>query len=181
MSIQIEDYEKGALTIGAHTYGTPIIRFKHEGSIEIGKFCSIGADVIIYAGGNHRTDWVTTYPLSQLGLSTVSRDASKSAGKVVIGNGVWIGSDVIIMSGTTIGHGAAIGAASVVRGNIPPYSLAYGNPCRVQRMLFPPEVIAKLLETKWWDWSVDEIKANAHLLESNEIEWIMQKGAQHEV
>jgi acetyltransferase-like isoleucine patch superfamily enzyme len=175
--IAIEGYEKGKVVIGPHTYGDPQIRFSGEGEVEIGKFCSIAAGVVIYAGGNHRTDWITTFPLGHKGLGRLKPDASRSKGKVVIGNGVWLGDGVMIMSGATIGDGAVIGAYSVVRGNIPPYAVAYGNPCAVRRMLFPQEVIDRLLEMKWWDWDLEKIKEHSELLESGNMDWIMQEGS----
>jgi acetyltransferase-like isoleucine patch superfamily enzyme len=56
---------------------------------------------------------------------------------VVIGNKAWIGFNVSILKGVTIGEGAVIGACSVVTRDIPPYSVAVGNPARVVRSLRP--------------------------------------------
>ena len=50
---------------------------------------------------------------------------------ITIGNNVWIGAGVIILPGVTIDNNVVIGAGSVVTKNIPAYSLAVGNPCRV--------------------------------------------------
>ena len=50
---------------------------------------------------------------------------------IILHNDVWIGSGVIVMQGVTIGEGAVIGAGSVVTKDIPPYSIAVGNPCKV--------------------------------------------------
>ena len=50
---------------------------------------------------------------------------------VTIGNSVWIGGSATICPGVTIGEGCVIGAGSVVVKDIPPYSIAVGNPCRV--------------------------------------------------
>ena len=54
---------------------------------------------------------------------------------VTIEDGCWIGGGVIILPGITIGKGSVIGAGSVVTKNIPPDSLAAGNPCRVIRKI----------------------------------------------
>lgn len=52
---------------------------------------------------------------------------------VIIGDHVWIGGGAIILPGVTIGHNVVIGAGSVVTGDIPDNTVAYGNPCRVRR------------------------------------------------
>lgn len=56
-----------------------------------------------------------------------------SARPVTIGDDVWIGGRVTILPGVTIGAGAVIGAGSVVTADIPPLTLAVGNPCRPMR------------------------------------------------
>lgn len=52
---------------------------------------------------------------------------------ITIGNNVWIGANTIILPGVTIGEGAVIGAGAVVNNDVPPNSLAVGNPARVVR------------------------------------------------
>lgn len=54
---------------------------------------------------------------------------------ITIGNDCWLASSVVVCGGVTIGEGSVIGAGSVVTRDIPPHSLAVGNPCRVIRML----------------------------------------------
>lgn len=60
-------------------------------------------------------------------------DAVHSA-PIHICHDAWIGEGVTILNGVTIGEGATIGAGSVVRDSIPPWSIAYGNPCKVVAM-----------------------------------------------
>lgn len=54
---------------------------------------------------------------------------------IKIGNGCWLGGGVIVLPGVTIGEGSVIGAGSVVTKDIPPNSVAVGNPCRVIRKI----------------------------------------------
>ncbi len=56
-----------------------------------------------------------------------------SSGEIVIGRNVWLGDGVCVLAGATIGDGAVIGANSVVRGHIPPATIAVGAPARVVR------------------------------------------------
>lgn len=51
--------------------------------------------------------------------------------KIIIENDVWIGADSMIMPGISIGHGAVIGAGTVVTKDIPPMAIVVGNPGRI--------------------------------------------------
>ncbi len=59
----------------------------------------------------------------------------ESARPITVGNNVWFGGGVKVLPGVTIGDNCVIGAGSVVTKDIPPDSIAYGNPCRVVRKL----------------------------------------------
>jgi acetyltransferase-like isoleucine patch superfamily enzyme len=58
---------------------------------------------------------------------------------VIVEDKVWIGFDATILKGVTIGEGAVIGARSVVTKDIPPYTVAVGNPAKVVRNLKDPD------------------------------------------
>jgi acetyltransferase-like isoleucine patch superfamily enzyme len=58
---------------------------------------------------------------------------------VVIADKAWIGFNVTVLKGVTIGEGAVVAACAVVTKDIPPYSLAGGNPAQVIRKLVPGE------------------------------------------
>jgi acetyltransferase-like isoleucine patch superfamily enzyme len=51
----------------------------------------------------------------------------------MISDFVWIGANVIILKGVTIGEGAIVGAGSVVTKDVPPYTIVAGNPARIIR------------------------------------------------
>ena len=113
--------------IGDHSYtaSTPSVRFADKATMQIGKFCSIAANLIIFLGGNHPYGEITTYPLKLIfsELKDIHDSKYYTKGNVIIENDVWIGENVIIMSGVHIYNGAVIGAGSVVRKNVPPYAI----------------------------------------------------------
>lgn len=63
---------------------------------------------------------------------------------ITIGNDCWLASNVVVCGGVTIGDGCVIGAGSVVTKDIPPHSLAAGNPCRVIRELTEDDLMGKI-------------------------------------
>ena len=82
---------------------------------------------------------------------------------------MWIGQNVTILPGVHIGDGAIIGANSVVAGDIPAYTVAAGNPCRVIRPRFDQELTDYLLELRWWDWDAGKIFRNLEALCSGDL------------
>ena len=165
------------MSFGKYTYGRPnIFSYSHDdGKLIVGNFCSIaGTGVNVYLGGNHRTDWVTTYPFGHIhqnifnNFDGIGHPSTK--GDVIIGNDVWIGDNVTIMSGVTIGDGVVIANNSHVVKNIEPYSLVGGNPAKFIKYRFNPEQIEKLLEIKWWYWDDEKINKFTYLLCNNNID-----------
>lgn len=156
-----------AARIGRHTYASNLrVHDWGEGSkLTIGSFCSIAADVQIFLGGEHRTDWASTFPFNVLwpqAKAIQGHPASK--GDVVIGNDVWIGHGAAILSGVTIGDGAVVGAFSLVTKSVAPYTIVGGNPAKPLRYRFEPEIVASLLAIRWWEWSDDKIAEHLPLL-----------------
>jgi acetyltransferase-like isoleucine patch superfamily enzyme len=145
-------------TIGRHTYHGAELALKtwQKGeTIEIGSFCSIAEQVTICAGGSHRIDLVSTFPLEHVAFRKTIVDRCVLFDKVsrtVIGNDVWIGLGATIMGGARVGHGAVVGAHAVVHGKVPPYAVVSGNPAEVMFYRFPPDVVQDLLRIAWWDW-----------------------------
>lgn len=164
--------EYAAYEIGDWTYGNPrVMVYGEPTTLKIGKFCSIAEGVTIMLGGNHRVDWVTTYPFSAVfPQATVFPGHPLSKGNVIIGNDVWIGKDALILSGITLGNGAVVAARSVVTKNVPPYAIVGGNPARVIRFRFPDHAIVRLQNLQWWDWPIEKIQATWPLLLSNDVE-----------
>lgn len=152
------------------SYGNPIVLSWGEGTIAtVGKYSSISTGTTILLGGEHRIDWVTTYPFSTLWPEAVNyKGHPRTKGNVVIGHDVWIGYEALILSGVTIGSGAVVAARSVVTKDVPPYAIVGGNPAKFIRYRFDQETILKLLSIAWWDWPKEEIsKAMPFLLSDN--------------
>jgi maltose O-acetyltransferase len=115
--------ESGAeLTIGDRTFLNYGVSIGASGSVTIGADCSFGPYVNVVDTGFH-------------GLEPERRLERPPPSPVVIGDNVWLGVRVIVLPGVEIGEGSAIGAGSVVTGDIPPRSLAVGSPARVVREL----------------------------------------------
>jgi acetyltransferase-like isoleucine patch superfamily enzyme len=163
-----------AYIIGDYTYGHPKVLYDNGGAnLEIGKYCSIAEGVSIFLGGNHRQDWITTYPFPWLPqyfpeLSHIKNHTS-TKGSVIIENDVWIGQNASVLSGVTIENGAVIAASSVVTKNIGPYEIWGGNPAKFIKKRFTDEVIAELQEIKWWENDLDSIMKNGEILMSSDI------------
>ena len=144
----------------------------------IGKFCQIAAGVeFIMNGANHQMDAVSTYPFFTMkGFDAKPPIAADMPlkGDTVIGNDVWIGQNAVILPGVHIGDGAIIGANSVVGSDVAPYAVAVGNPARVIRKRFDEELTEMLLEWKWWDKPIAEIKALVPILTCGDLEMVKQ-------
>ncbi len=140
----------------------------------IGKFCQIAAGVeFVMNGANHQMNAVTTFPFYTLegwDMSPPEKHDLPLKGDTVIGSDVWVGQNAVILPGVHIGDGAIIGADSVVGSDIAPYTVVVGNPARPLRKRFDDELIALLLDFKWWDRPIDEINSLIPLLTCSDLE-----------
>jgi acetyltransferase-like isoleucine patch superfamily enzyme len=154
-----------SVTIGRFTYGyenTEILSWNENIKISFGQFCSIACGLKLYCGGNHRTDWISTYPFGHMygaetNISPVF-GTPRTNGDICIGNDVWIGRDVTILSGIKIGDGAVIAANSHIVSDVNPYSIVGGNPAKQIKLRFSNEIVERLLFIKWWDYPIDKIE-----------------------
>lgn len=159
----IPDY----VEIGDHSYGYDLSfhRWVDE-KIKIGKYCSISQNVKFLAGGNHRTDAVSTFPFDWMmhgkQAATVDDRSYSPTGDIVVGNDVWIGYGASLVGGMTVGHGAVIASHAVVFTSIPPYAIAVGNPAKITKFRFDVETVAALLRIAWWDWDEELVRARVN-------------------
>lgn len=140
----------------------------------IGKFCMIASGVeFIMNGANHLVDAVSSFPFAIFGGDWADAMAGKTypnRGDIIVGNDVWIGYNATILSGVKIGDGAIIGAKSVVTSDVPPYSIVAGNPARIIRKRHDDATIERLLTLAWWDWDLEKLTRNVHLLTGNDVD-----------
>ncbi len=141
---------------GASTYGGTMFDVGSHGRVTLGNYVLLnGARIIcdaeIEIGDYSLISWnvvlMDTYRLPfdpierQRQLERVSGrlprciDAEVMARPIRIGRNVWIGFDVCVLPGVTIGEGAIVGARSVVTQDVPPYSVVAGNPARLIKYL----------------------------------------------
>jgi chloramphenicol O-acetyltransferase type B len=164
-------------SIGRGTYGMPKIHDWGDATLTIGSFCSIAGRVTIFLSGNHRTDWVTTFPFTQRykhwpETKNISNE-NITKGDVIIGNDVWLGYDCLILSGVKIGHGAVIAARAVVTRDVPPFAIVAGNPARIIKKRFDDTTIERLLNISWWDWEDERIEQHLSYLLNKDIEYFL--------
>lgn len=108
--------------IGRNFTGNFNLTILDEGVVTIGDNVFIGPNCGIYTI-NHAL------------LSEQRNVGVMRAKPVTIGDNVWLGANVTVLPGVTVGEGCVIGAGSVVTGDLPPFSLCVGNPCRVIRRI----------------------------------------------
>lgn len=155
-------------------YGSYIASYSKIFKCKIGKYCSISQKVQIVFGNHPTSKFVSTYPgfyarNTQTGICYVNQDKFEEytyadpdkKWYVEIGNDVWIGYDVKILSGVHIGDGAIIATGSTVTSDVEPYSIVGGVPARQIRKRFSDEEIAFLEQLKWWNREENWIKEHA--------------------
>lgn len=158
-------------SLGAFSYLTTGNIF----NTDIGRYCSIAKNVNI-GQGNHPMNWLSTSPFQYepnfkfnvgdnfKGGKRYARYKAKDKNrnkalksirkpKTIIGNDVWIGYGAIVNAGVQVGDGAILAAGSVVTKDVPPYAIVGGNPAKLIRYRFEPQIIEELLRLKWWQYA----------------------------
>lgn len=146
--------------LGRYSYGPLAVpNFKVA---TVGSFCSFaeGCDVV----WNHQLTMVTNHDfIYENTICTKINNQRYSYAdfnkQFHIGNDVWLGKNVILTNGCTIGNGVRVAAGAVVTKDLPDYCIAAGVPARIIGYRFNKEQIEKLNKIAWWNWDVEKIKA----------------------
>ena len=110
------------IEVGKNFYANYNCTIIDVAKVTIGDNCMLAPNVAIYTAG-HPVHPASRNSMYEYGIS------------VSIGDNVWIGGNTVILPGVHIGSNTVIGAGSVVTKNIPDWTVAAGNPCRVIRRI----------------------------------------------
>jgi acetyltransferase-like isoleucine patch superfamily enzyme len=117
--------DRGQIRIGGGTFLNQGVMVAAEELVEIGEHC-MAANGCLITDGSHRFD-DPEKPVPWQGFTT--------KGPTRIGDNVWLGANVVVTSGVTIGERCVVGANSVVTDDLPPFSIAAGAPAKVLRTI----------------------------------------------
>lgn len=129
--------------IGARVHIPLSVEIKYPERIQLGEgmaigpACTLGAHAPIRFGKAVRLSKGVTLETAGLDFSSGRPPYKHVSRPITIGEGAWIGARAFVLGGVTIGEFAIIGAGSVVTKDVPPYSIAVGNPARVVRSFGP--------------------------------------------
>lgn len=159
-SVKLRAYfrDRYDVDVGLYSYGC-FDRWRMRGPMKVGRYCSI-ASTARSALDNHPLEALTTHPILYEPQFGVVDSPHPWTGSLQIEDDVWIGHNVMILAGCkTIGRGAVIGAGSILTRDVPRYAVMAGNPARKLRDRFDPELIEAIEASRWWELSVEELRA----------------------
>lgn len=143
----IEDSKRGTrIVVGARTMIDAFVKVKPAGGagdLEIGEDCAINSGCVLYTGngivfGNgvavaaNCTFAPTNHGFARRDLPIREQGFLPSKGGIVVEDDVWIGANCVLLDGAILRRGCVIGAGSMVRGEVPAYSVQAGNPLKLR-------------------------------------------------
>lgn len=156
------------LTLGRHTYGKiEVMHDNPEVKVQVGNYCSI-ASCSVMGFSQHHYRRVSTYPFAE--LFGWGRPNAHTRGDTTIAHDVWIGADVLITGGITVHTGAVIAARAVVTKDVPPYAIVAGIPAKIVGYRYSEDIREKLLQSKWWERTPEELSKYAELITRDDDE-----------
>lgn len=153
------------IQIGYGSYGGCFNHKNIPSGTNFGNYCSVAEGVKIFRA-NHPSNYFTLHPLFYNPVMGYVKKDLLERPSLNIGHDVWIGSSTIILPSVNyIGNGAIIGAGSIVTKDVPSYSVVAGNPAKLIKSRFTPDVIEKLEKSEWWNLSKEDLIRNKIELE----------------
>ncbi len=148
--------DRWAIEIGLYSYGC-FDRWRIPPGTVIGRYCSFARSARIL-DANHPVEALSTHPfLYERRFGVVAADRIQ-APPALIEDDVWVSHNAIVTpSCKHIGRGAIIGAGAVVTRDVPAYAIVAGNPARILRPRFPPDLIAAIEASRWWTLDKDQL------------------------
>jgi len=151
-----------------------------------GRFAQIGEHVIV-GPPEHPQDWFSNHPLAftqpefmphlyrMPEFARLLPDDNRLSRRYIadvptetfVGHEVYVGAKSFVRRGVTIGHGAVIGAASVVLDDVPPYAIVVGSPARVMRLRYDEAIVERLLALQWWHY---DLAPHKHEVDFSQVE-----------
>lgn len=147
----------------------------HVFSTDIGKFSSISWNVTL-GPGNHDFKRLTSHAMLYANRFKMIQEPiyNQYDKECIIGNDVWIGCNATIFRGVKIGDGAIIGANSIIKKDVSPFSIVGGIDKKLG-IRFDDEIISKILEIKWWNYPPEKIKSCMELIAQYPTMKILEK------
>ena len=169
----------GTFVMRADTHVGAVTEFGRGCEVQaarIGRYCEIGPGCLLGATG-HPTRWLSVsafqYKHATYGWHPAASDVTpidpEADGResfrsvpgggdlAVIGNDVFLGANVVVLRGVTIGDGCVVAAGSVVTRDLPPYTIAGGSPARPIRGRVDDALRDELLDLRWWRFSPNQL------------------------
>lgn len=163
--LPVNKFNSSLVKVGKHSYGPIIVKSfnAHNEFLEIGNYCSIAEGVKFILGGNHYIKELSNFSFRYFFEDPYLKPESN--GPIKVEDGVWIGTDAIILSGIKLGQGSIVAAGSVVTKDTAPYSIVGGNPAKFIKYRFPDQMIKKLVKMDHYSIINKEFyQKNKHLL-----------------
>lgn len=160
------------VSMGSYSYFNTTVP-ANDLNMSVGRYCSISNGLSVL-GLNHPINRFTSSSISYDHRSNLCRNIINNANftqlpyvnnkkdkKITIKNDVWIGANVTLSRGITIGDGAVVAAGSFVTKDVPPYAIVGGNPAKIIKFRFSFDIIQELLSIKWWNYNFIDFNINA--------------------
>ena len=142
------------LEMGDYSYindKADIRSYRSPKTISVGKYSSIGEVTLMAGDSDHNIQYASTYPFKEFFMSLKASENKNIKTPPRIGNDVWLGDQACILGGVEIGDGAVVATHAVVTKSVPSYAVVAGNPARIVKYRFSPQIIDRLINVQWWN------------------------------